>query len=310
MPGLSAGAWRPATTCRGGIDAWVRTALLTDAIRRYGGGFMFRRSILLYTSCAVLLPCAGAGNVFAEIINLEWRVAQPFVRVGDTIDAGLYVVLTTETSPGLAGVQAIFSWDPSVLAIAGLVSTGNEIPWMSSFFPPDQDADRLNADCGPDLFCPSYTGIPFNDGDAFFFALAAFLNNEPLPLATPEGSLVATVRFSALSDVVATELRFLATSGMVAVTQISAIDPVTKKTLPLLPELAPATFAVAACGTKADFDADCVVRLNDVTDFSPCVFGPDVVALASPCGVADMDDDGDVDLRDVAMVQLVFEGGP
>jgi hypothetical protein len=66
-----------------------------------------------------------------------------------------------------------------------------------------------------------------------------------------------------------------------------------------------------------DFNGDGFVTLDDVADFIACVVGPCDEAGCTPalysdtcCRLADVDADGDVDLRDFADYQTIFSIAP
>jgi hypothetical protein len=69
--------------------------------------------------------------------------------------------------------------------------------WLDSGFPKDSNGDGLNADCSADAFCDPYTRLPFNDGNALYWALAKFAPNPPA-VVTPEGLWITTVQFRAI----------------------------------------------------------------------------------------------------------------
>lgn len=60
--------------------------------------------------------------------------------------------------------------------------------------------------------------------------------------------------------------------------------------------------------SAGDCDTDGVVGLVDFGSFHPCVSGPDGTA-APDCTCYDLDRDNDVDLADIAELQLTFDGG-
>jgi hypothetical protein len=250
-------------------------------------------------------------------VDLEWRVSAPIVRVGETFEVGLYAVSDDGGDQTVTAIQAILSWDPNVLVLAGKIDNGPN-NWTISAFDDDSNLDGLNADCrsdadcgpdpdaycGPDLFCePDYTGLPYNDGDAWYQAFAHSLS--PMPVATPEGMLVTTILFTAVAPTPATELVIPPTAGSGA-TSTRVIDAEAGETHIITGELRPLTLSIALCGTKGDSDGDCAVGLADYAQIAPCLAGPDELVTESQCQNADMDDDGDVDLRDMALVQLVF----
>ena len=148
-------------------------------------------------------------SVAVANVNLEWRVANPNVRVGDTVRAELYAVSDNDGNQSLIAFRAILAWDSGALELTGADGTG-AVDWQFTGFMNDANINRLNADCGPDLFCEPYTGIPFNDGDAVFEAGVLSL---PHPQATPEGLLLITILFRAAAPVSATELTLLPTAG-------------------------------------------------------------------------------------------------
>jgi probable HAF family extracellular repeat protein len=58
----------------------------------------------------------------------------------------------------------------------------------------------------------------------------------------------------------------------------------------------------------ADFDVDCDVDLIDYDHLGACLNGPDHPPALPDCGNADLDGDGDVDLREYATFQYQFTG--
>ena len=238
----------------------------------------------------------AAGNV-----DLEWRTSLPYVFVGQTFEVGLYAVSDDDTDQTVAGLDAILTWDPTVLLLEGKIDNGPYV-WFGSAFYDDRQLDGLNADCGPDVFCASYTWLPYNDGDAFYLAFAS----SPPAIATPEGLLVTTIIFTAVMPTSGAQIEFLPVSaGGRQFTRVLSADPQGAIVTGALGSL---SIPVVACGSHGDFDGDCALDLGDFHWFGSCQTGPDAGPLDPGCEPADLDGDGDSDLRDVAAFQAVFTG--
>ena len=67
--------------------------------------------------------------------------------------------------------------------------------------------------------------------------------------------------------------------------------------------------ADVAEGQLGDAENDGDIDLDDVAVWSACFGGPDVAIATSPCRVMDFDQDGDLDLSDLADMQAGFTGG-
>lgn len=247
----------------------------------------------------------GAGAVRADI-NLVLRTKSPIVRVGEMVTVQLLAVSDNEADQSFLGVDVILSWDPAVLALrADLGCDPCPFEWTSASFPEDDNLDRLNADCGANTFCSTYTGLPFNDGDAWYSAWA-FVLNANYPQATPEGLLITTFEFEVLASDVSTRIEFLPTVGGYSSTRVAAADG--GKTFLVTGELFGRELYPADCGERGDFDNNCQIDLADVFFFSPCLSGPGVPTAPADCAAADMNADGDADLEDVRLLQLAFQG--
>ena len=263
-----------------------------------GGVRKFRANLLCALANVVIQIGAGAASL--ANINLEVRAVDAGVRVGDTVAVGLYAVSDDGTSQPFAALDAILAWDASVLRLMGNVDDG-PYEWWGSSFPDDSRLSRLNADCAATFFCSPYTGRPFNDGNALYEAIAPF-GLDPPPYATAPGLLVTTFLFRAEAGSPGARIELLPEAGQSATVVVGAkcYEDVTG----MLDTL---TFPIAACGSMGDFDGDCVVSLPDHSMFVSCRTGPGAVATAE-CGTADLDVDGDADLRDFAGLQILFGG--
>lgn len=254
-----------------------------------------------FTLAAIGWAAAPASEAWADV-NLEYRTPAQNVRVGETVEVGLYAVSDDGGDQAFAALDAILSWDPDALRLVGRSDNG-PYGWLLSSFPNDSGLDGLNADCGEDVFCdPSYTGTPFNDGDALYQAIAPF-GLDPPPYATPDGLLVTTILFTAVAATPATELRFLEAAGAGSFTRVLDAEPLGGDATG---ELSSLTLAIAACGSAGDFDGDCIVDLSDFVQFGACLAGPGGGPGEPQCQAADFDDDGDADLHNFAALQLFF----
>lgn len=223
------------------------------------------------------------------------------MRVGDTIDVELYAVSSDGTDQSLFSVEVVFTWDPDVLVFVNKIDNP---PWAISSFFDDRSLARLNADCGPDLFCDPFRFFPVNDGDAFFIVSTI----AELVIATGEGLLVATFQFMPVAVTAGTVLRIIEGACSVPPDRCSST-----RVLPfnggevLTGRLGSLALIVAACGSKGDFNNDCLVESRDFEEFERCLAGPG----ESPglgCEASDFDGDGDTDLRDAAGLQRWVTG--
>lgn len=147
-------------------------------------------------------------------VNLEWRPANQVVsEVGATVDIGLYAVSSDGTEQGMATIEAILVWNPARLELLGLVNNG-PYNWFRSSFPDDSGAafDGLNA---------PFTGLPDNDGDAWYNAWSS-LAGAPA-MATADGLLLTTFQFRMLS-VETAALELAATFGERTETRVQDAD--------------------------------------------------------------------------------------
>lgn len=255
-------------------------------------------SVLLLWAASALTPVAVAN------INLELRTTAKNIRVGDTVEIGLYAVSDSELNQTFDALIVIIAWDPNVLALVSQVDNGFAWVGLSEFFA-DGCLDQLNFDCccpdNTDDCCdPPYSGLPENDGNARFDALQI---GTP-PEATPEGLLVTTFVFSAVGPASTTTVWIPESEG--EHTQTTVLNGPAEQPTGTLGTLA---LSVAACGTRGDFDANCRVDVeNDWLDFVDCLGGPAGDPLPFDCDPADFDGDGFADMRDVAAFQREFTG--
>lgn len=141
---------------------------------------------------AMLLPATKA----AAFINVEFRPAFQSVPVGSTVNIGVYAVSDNASNQGFSAAQVILSWQPTYLHMLSN-STSGAISLLSSSFP------------SPDPYGLNESTLP-GDGTAMYVALATF--GSPAQ-ATPAGSLLTTLRFTALAATGLTSISPTPTGG-------------------------------------------------------------------------------------------------
>ncbi|NNF43055.1 MAG: hypothetical protein HKN62_08390, partial [Phycisphaerales bacterium] len=139
-----------------------------------------------------LLTVGGLGSAATADVNLEFRTETPIVAVGDVVGIQLYAVSDDGGKQGVSAIDAIFTWDPAVLDLLGVV----EGPVGSAGFL--EDPGGVNET------------IPPADGDGLLIYFAPL--STPLQ-ATPEGTLVATLEFFAHSDAKLTTIDLIPEAG-------------------------------------------------------------------------------------------------
>ncbi len=237
------------------------------------------------------LAWTGSAPSVRADVHLEWRPGTQQVGVGDYVYIGLYAVSDDGTDQAVGGVDAILSWDPRVLSLLGHENNG-PYQWMLSWFPDDSGLDGLND--------------TWSNGNAFYQCLRKAAPNLPAE-ATPEGLLVTTFVFEAVGPATATRITLLPESGGDFNTSTRVLDGFNAGIF-ITGQLGKSTVAVLLCGVAADLDGDCDVDLIDFGRLVPCMGGPDGAALATECQVADIDGDGNADLRDVSLFQQAYTG--
>ncbi len=129
-------------------------------------------------------------------INVEFRPANQSVEIGATVEIGVYVVSDSAENQLMAAAQIIVGWEPAHLRLIGLSQAG-ATPLLSSSFP------------RPDPYGINEAQPP-QDGTAMYVGLARL--QEPVA-ATPEGTLLTTLLFEALSETPSTPVQALESAG-------------------------------------------------------------------------------------------------
>ncbi len=182
---------------------------------------MLTRAVLIVAVVIVSGVLCSFARADGNLVDLELRSSQVTWEIGDVVEIGLYAVSTSGFPEIVRGMQVILEWDPQYLELAGLNNNG-PYTWLFSSFFSDAGADRLNADCGPDVFCQPYTGLPYNDGDAYYQAGANFTTPA---LATPGGLLITTFRFNAVAETPLTTVQVPLAAGTSTQTQVFGDEP-------------------------------------------------------------------------------------
>ena len=244
---------------------------------------MFGQTAVIAISCICWAVPALAD------INLEYRPPSQTVLLGDTANIGLYAVSDHDTDQLLMAADVIISWDPDFLQFLGNDNT-DAVPLQSSGFPAN-DLFNLNE------------VVPPKDGDGLYVALAPLGN--PVA-ATPRGTLLTTFQFQALAETPQTPVDILESAGDPEGHTI--VYDGTVPNLDVTGELFGVTVTILAEPPPGDCDMDLHVDLDDYATFWYCLDGPDGDPVEPECQCADLDEDGDVDLKDFAAFQRLFTG--
>ena len=250
---------------------------------------MWDRFRLWGSALATTLACSALASPAAADVYLELRPAQPRVDLGEPVRIGLYAVSDQEIDQAVGGIDAIVSWDPRVLTLAGREDDG-PYSWMFSWFPNDSQLDGLNE--------------TWSDGNALYQSLRRSAPNPPA-MATADGLLVTTLVFTAVGPATVTRISFIPEIGLYTRTRV--LDGLDTGII-ITGQLMPGRFSILLCGLAADLDDDCDVDSKDFEGLSACLDGPDSPTLEPVCQPADLDNDGDTDLRDYQVFQMSFMG--
>lgn len=246
------------------------------------------------------LGCDDPVVGYPNKVNIEFRPETINAVLGQLVELGLYLVPDVPgATEEISAVQVILNWDPSKLRIRAHQNNDPNDPdlyqWLFAGFSNDAALDNVN-----DGVTSPPLGVPNNDGDAFFEALAQF----PPPVgkgsapAPPEGLLVTTLRFQAVGLTLSTELTIPPFTGDFTCTFVGwGVVSCDLKRL-----LGTARIRITATPyLPGDGDSDGDVDLTDFALFQACA---DDGGVDGDCWIFDFDLDLDVDFHDFAGLQI------
>ncbi len=161
----------------------------------------------------------GGGDFSGQCVDLTLVASVSTAQIGEIFEVEFLAKSANAIEQPVQAVEGVIFWDPSLFKLLGAEFDCQEgstadpcyscsqtveggltgYNWVQAGFPNDVGLDGLNADCGPDTFCSSYTGAPFNDGTLFFQAIKqVFCNGVQAPPAMApvldplKGSLLIT----------------------------------------------------------------------------------------------------------------------
>jgi len=145
-------------------------------------------------------------------VNLAFLTSTGILEIGDTLVVRFMASSATCDDHPVGSIEAIILWDPAVLALQAKIDDG-PIVWPGSGFPNDSALDGLNA---------PYTGLPANDGDAWYVAQAG--SSEGISVPT-DGLHVTTFEFQAVGGTAETALVIAPSEGSFTVTRVLGAGP-------------------------------------------------------------------------------------
>lgn len=240
-----------------------------------------RRNAIFGTFAATGVALLALAAPARGDIDLEFRADAATVAVGDVVDVGLYAVSDDAGTQSFSAVQAIFTWDPVVLALVSTTSDG-AIPLLVNSVP-------ANGDFGLNEV------LPPADGDGFLLCLAQL--GTPAA-ATPEGVLLHTFAFEALAPDAATAVDLAPTGGEGG--QTFVVDGEVPG-LAVTGALVPAVIEVADASCPGDLDDDGQVAFSDLLE---------LLSAWGPCAGCAADLDGDDEVAFGDLLVLLSAWGP
>jgi hypothetical protein len=171
-----------------------------------------QRSLRLVAGCAVA-ACIGAGASTAlGDINIDLVPVSNVVSVGDVVEIQVYITSDSSVDQFTSAVDMIFSWETSYLQLNGNSQVG-AVNLLASGFPSDpwgiNDAN------------------PPQSGTGVYTAFAPL--GDPVA-ATPSGTLLTTLLFTALAATPATYIDILESLGGGTTTVFDGTQPNTPVT--------------------------------------------------------------------------------
>jgi hypothetical protein len=173
----------------------------------------------------------------SPVVNLSWSPSSPTVSVGQTVQLDLRAASGTCANQPVGSVEVVLNWNPALVQLVGKVDPPSS-PWQSSGFPNDSALDGLNA---------PYTGIPNNDGNAWYHAIGDFQVGVDVP---PAGMVVTSFTFQGLDGTLATPVAMIAATGNYSRTRVLGAGATMG--VDLTGSIASASVRVVECSTNGD----------------------------------------------------------
>lgn len=140
----------------------------------------------------IAVPSSSPARESEPTISLELRAEARRVKVGDTFNITLYAMSDDHKDQSLGALDILIKWNPKEVRLLGVDNEGAPDWELSEFM---FDPWRINEE------------IPPQDGDGLYTGWSKV--NVPV-IATPDGALMTTFQFEALSRSRPAEIRFLA----------------------------------------------------------------------------------------------------
>lgn len=257
------------------VDCSGLTDICNDGVCDPGSGVCLRQPANEGGVCDDGLPCTTndrcsdgtcSGTLTSpSVVNLTWSPAIQTVQVGQSALIDLVATADTCMDQPVGGIDAILNWDRDDLELLRRIRPVPSL-WLSSDFPNDSGLDRLNADCGEDLFCNPFTNDPFNDGTALYQAVQSFQTGVVVP---PSGVVVVTFEFQALRGSHGTSITIPPTAGFF--TESRVLGAGVDLGVDVTGTLGSATILIEECQANPDCD-DGNVCTNDTCNAGVCEY--------------------------------------
>jgi hypothetical protein len=200
-----------------------------------GGGCNDGLSCTINDAC-VMGQCRGTLTSPAGV-NLALVPGAPSVQVGSALLVQLVANSTTCATMPVGSTEVILRWDPTKLQFVRRIRP-TPAAWDISWFPNDSALDGLNA---------PYTGVPANDGHAFWQGIGDFQDGAAV---TSTGRTLVTFEFLAIDGSSGTTISMDQVFGSFTETRILGAEEYIGQDL--TGALSGTTVPVNECGVNAD----------------------------------------------------------
>ena len=258
----------------------------------------------------------GAGSVSASMVASLWvfgltcpalaevdLLFEPstqtvLLEVGDLVAVNLVAHSSDGSEQRITIIDAILAWDPAMLELLGVDDSNAGATWLVSGFL--NDADGINQGISEPP-----VGVPDNDGDAIYTALAP--PGAPAS-AGPDDLVVTSIQLRALQPTAATVVSFVPELGEFGQTRVFGEGKQNDITGDIS---ATATIVIVGSACLTDFDHDGQVNASDLalllSTWGPC---PEPCVPDEPSDICptDLDQNCNTDASDLA--SLLADWGP